>query len=129
MATFEQLGLVNQVLGNVYGLVNNMRDNATGYKAQSATADIPTLAATMRADANLYVTRIGWVTALAQRNATLFQSALTALGLTLAEATSLKSTLLNVANHTIAATLNTAADVNAEADFILANVPTFERLW
>lgn len=131
MATFESVGVVFQIVGNIYGLVNNMRDNAAAYKTQAAApgANLVTIASVMRADANLYLERIGWISSLATRNLTVFTNALAIFGMVPSDATSLRTTLTNVCNHTIAATLNTQANINTEADYILANTPTFERLW
>ena len=130
MANFERIGLVFQVIQNVHGLMRNMRDNANGYKAQViAGRPINQIAAVMVADAQQYVIRIGWVTALATRNLTLLTNALTDLGLTITEANSLKATLLTAANHTIAASLTTGTEINTEADAILAAVPNMERIF
>lgn len=128
--TFERLGLVDQILSNVYGLIRNMRDNATGYKAQvTANVALATIAAVMVADANQYLLRIQWITDAFARSSVLMNAALGDMGLTTAQAVALRDTLQSVANHTKSATLTTGAQVNTEADFILANVPNYERLW
>lgn len=130
MATFEQVGICFQFVNNVFGLVRNMRDNATGYKSQiTAGANAVSVGNVMKADAAEYNRRIDWMTQAFARNQTLMTNALNALGITLAEANSLKTTLKSVADHTIAATLTTGAQVNTESDYILANTPSFERLW
>lgn len=131
MATFEQVGLCLQLIGNIYGLINNMRDNAAGYKRQVTAGNLTAaqIATIMQGDANQYVKRINWITDLATRNLTLLTNALAALGLTVADANSLKTTLTDVCNHTLAASLNNNTQINTEADYQLANLPTFERLW
>lgn len=127
MATFEQIGLVFQVLQNIHGLLRDMHDNANGYL--TATITPQQVAQIMVADAQQYLLRIQMLVNLAARNLALLTSALTAIGLTIAEANSLKTTLQGVANHTIAASLATSAQISTEANYILANVPVVERLW
>lgn len=136
--TFEVAGVGKQLLDNAYGLVNNMRDNANGYIAQAnmvAAGTAPagmtyqSIGATMQADAQLYLTRIGWMVTFAQNNPTTYQNALTQYGIAASEATGLKNTLQGVCNHTLAATLVDQASITAEANFQLSNVPTFGRLW
>ena len=127
MATFEQIGLVFQVIRNIYGLVNNMRDNANSYKID--TRGVVYVGDIMKQDANEYIRRMGWITSLATRNQTLLSNALSVLGLTLANANNLKTTLLDVANHTKLANLSDQTKINIEADYILANVPNYERVW
>lgn len=131
MATFETVGVVLQVIENIYGLVNDMRDNAAGYKTQAAVpgADLAALAAVMRADANLYLGRIGWISSLAIRNSTMLSNALGIFGMTISDAVNLRTTLTSVCNHTLAAALNTQDNINTESDYITANVPSYERLW
>jgi hypothetical protein len=130
--SFERVYLLDQVQKNTVGLTHNMRDNATGYKAALLAPFNQTpaqVATVMKADADRYLVRTGWLTDLLARNATLAADTLADAGLTVAQTTALRDTLAAVANHTKAATLTTAAQVNAEADYILANVPVYERLW
>jgi len=128
--TFERAGFITQLIGNVYGLTRDMRDNATNYKARvTAGQNIATIAAVMVADAGLYLTRIGWINDAVTNNQTLVTNTLADLGLTLSQATSLRDTLTTVAQHTQAAALTTGAQINTESDFILASVPSYARLW
>jgi hypothetical protein len=130
MATFENVGLALQLVANIHGLVRDMRDNANGYKAQvTAGRDIAGIAAVMVADANAYLTRIKWVTDAVTANQAGVNTALQALGLTLTEANQLKTLFNNTANHTAAAALTTGAQINTEADYILANIPNWQRLY
>ena len=133
MATFENVGLALQLVNNIHGLVANMRDNAgsqTGYKSQIAGGWSPeTLATIMVEDANRYLERIKLVTDTVTANQAGVSAALQALALTLSEANSLKTLLSGVANHTKAADLSTAAAINAEADYILATVPNWQRIF
>jgi len=118
----------DQLKANVGRMVNNMRDNANGYKANiTAGRDATATGVIMKADANLFLARMQWVVDLATRNNTKYQAALASNGWLAADVNSLRTTLAGVCNHTVAATLTTGAQVNTEADFILANVPIFER--
>ena|SRR5687768_2867834 len=140
MATFENMNLAFQLVQNICGLVVNQRDNAAGYKAQ-VTAGYPIedtivdgqtrsgIKTIMKADADQYLARIKWVTDAVTANQTGVTNALQALGLTLSEANSLKTLFTNVANHTKAADLSTYAAINVEADYILANVPNWQRIY
>ena len=80
-------------------------------------------------DADQYLIRIGWITDAVTRNQSLVADALGDMGLTLGDANNLKQTLTDAANHTKAASLTTGAEIDTEADWILANVPNYERLW
>lgn len=130
MATFENVGLALQLVNNIHGLVRDMRDNASAYKAaliQGRT--IAEVSNTMDNDANQYLRRIQWITDAVVRNQAGVVAALAALDLALSEANQLKNVLTTVANHTLMATLNTAAQINNEADYILSNVPDYERIY
>ena len=131
MATIERIGLVLQLVHNTYNLMRNWRDNATDYKARAAVqgVNVGALAAIMVADADQFLARIASMTAAVTRNQTLVSNALTDLGLTLSALNTLKTTLEGVANHTKAASLTTTQAIIAEGDYILANVPNYERIW
>lgn len=126
MATFEQLGVMNQVINNLYGLINDMRDNAQGYITNAANPGIPAI---MVADANQYIRRLNWLVNLGQRNLTMLTNALAIFGFTVNQANNLVNSLLAVANHTVAAAPQNSDQVTTEANYILANVPNYERLW
>lgn len=131
MATFENVGLALQLVDNAHNLVRNMRDNANGYK-RAVLGGVHTLEQikeVMLKDAGQYLFRLQWMTDVVARNSAGVSAALGALNLTMAEAGSLKNTLVAVAEHTTAATLNSANQINAESDYILANVPNFERIF
>jgi hypothetical protein len=128
--TMERQGLADQIVANVYGLTRNWRDNATGYSAALTAGQTPQqVAAVMVADANEYIRRLGWMQTAFTNNAAVMGQALTDMGLTTAQAQALDAALTAVANHTKAADLSTAAAVNAEVTYILANVPNYARLW
>jgi hypothetical protein len=119
----------DQLKDNVGRMVTNMRDNAQGYKSDLASGrlTVAQLRAIMVADADEFLRRIQLVVDLAQRNPTKYQAALTSNGWPSQEVNDLRTTLVGVCNHTKAASLNNANQINTEADFILANVPLFER--
>lgn len=130
MATFENVGLALQLVANIHGMVRDMRDNANGYKSQvSAGREVAGIATVMDADATAYLVRIKWVTDAVTANQAGVTAALQALGLALSEANSIKTLLSGVANHTIAASLDNGTKINAESDYILANVPNWQRLY
>ena len=97
----------DQLKLNIARMVSNMRDNANGYKAAISSGQPASgVGVIMKADAGLFLARMQIVVV-----------------------NSLRTTLAGVCDHVIAATLNNGAQVNAEADFILANVPIFERIF
>lgn len=120
-----------QLKDDIGRMVSNMRDNATGYKAdgQSGRLAAEELAAIMTADANGFLLRIQRMVNLAQRNNAKYQAALASNGWTAQEATDLRSVLVGVCNHTKAAPLTTVAEIEAECDYILTTVPVFERVF
>lgn len=126
----EATYLGDQLKDNIGRLVNNMRDNANAYKSSLLPPSNYTPAQVgpvMKGDADRYLERIQAVVDLAQRSNTKYQAALTANGWAAADVNQLRTVLTDVANHTKAATLNNATQINNEADYILANVPIFER--
>jgi hypothetical protein len=128
--TFERLGLAEQIIRNAYGLTRDMRDNANGYKAAvTAGQPVNAIAAVMVADAGQYLNRLGWFTSLASQNLTLLTRTLADYATAPAVLASFRDNLISVAEHTQEASLATGGEINTEADFILANVPDYERLW
>lgn len=126
----ESPGLWDQLKSECYRLANNYRDNATAYKAK-ITAGVPaaTVAAEMVADANAFEVRIAKVTNLVTNNLAAVQNALRYGGWTLTVLTSTRDTLQAACDHVQAATLTTGAQVNTESDWLLANVPTYPKMW
>ncbi len=115
---------------NIARITNNMRDNANTYKSSIAGgASAASVATIMVQDANAFLARIQTVVDLATRNNTKYQAALTSLGWPSAEVNSLRTICVDSCNHTKAASLTNATQVNAEADLILATIPIFERIF
>lgn len=131
MATFEQLRIAQQLNNIVGNMVLDIRDGAGEYKLKVAagTSSIAEVRAMMLGDANNRIALINRVTALATRNLALLTAAAAIYGVTIAELNSLKTTMLSVCNHTLAATLTTDAEINTESDWILANAPSSERIY
>ena len=130
MATIEGEGLTAQIIHNMYGLVLDMRDNAANYKTRLvAGQSVASVRVLMLADADRYKERLQLITDVASRNLAKVTAALQARGLTVAQMVNDRDAGVAAADHTLAADLSTTTAINAEADFILANVPAYERLW
>lgn len=130
MATLEQFGVLLQLTDQTYRLVRNMRDNASAYiTAANAGTDVTQLATVMQADADRFLERLAQLTSIAQRNSTLVTAALGILNLTLSDAATLKNSLVAIANHVKAATLDTAQACIDEAQHILDNAPDYDGLF
>lgn len=130
MATFAEVGLCDQLVANVFGLVRNWRDNASGYKA-ALVAGTPAekVAAIVLGDAGEYARRLKWMADLVIRSNKSLDDALATRSLTRQELDGLMATLNGLAAHSQAATLKTFEDIDAEADYVLATAPNFERIW
>lgn len=130
MASFEGVGLTLQIVHNVYGMVGDMRGNAVAYKARLVAGHtVAVVRAVMLADANEYKRRLQWLTDVVGRNLTIVTTALTEQGLTIVQLNTHRTSLGAAADHTLAAALSNAGQINTEADWIIANVPNYERLW
>jgi hypothetical protein len=130
MATLEEFGVLLQLQDQSFRLVRNLRANAADYIVQANAGTNPVaLGATMKGDADRFLERLATVTAVVSRNQTAVQNALAIIGVTLAQANTLKTTLINECNHVKAATLTTAAQCITEANHILATVPNYEGLF
>lgn len=128
--TFERLGLAEQIIRNAFQLTGNMRENANAYKARvTAGQPVESIATLMQADTTQYLIRLGWFTSLANANLALLSQVLGDYGLVPSQLQSFRDNLIAVAEHTQAATLTTGQQINTEADYVLANVPNFTRLW
>jgi hypothetical protein len=130
MATLEEFGVLLQLQDQSFRLVRNMRANAADYIAKAnAGLDPVTLGTAMKGDADRFLERLATVTQVVARNQTAVQNALGIIGVTLAQANTLKTTLIGECNHVKAATLTTAVQCIAEANHILATVPNYEGLF
>jgi hypothetical protein len=137
MATLEQFGILCQISDQTYRLVRNMRANANEYIALADAIDAGTatgwtakaLGDTMQADAAQFSSRLAQLTSIAQRNQSAVSAALGIIGETLSSAAALKNSLVNVANHVQAATLNTTTQCRTEANYILSNAPDYDGLF
>lgn len=128
--TFERLGLAEQIIRNAFQLAGNMRDNANAYKAAVvAETPIEQISSVMLADAGQYLIRLGWFTSLANSDLPLLSQVMGDYGLTPSALQSFRDNMVAVSQHIQAAALTTGEQINTEADYVLANVPNFKRLW
>lgn len=126
----EAPGLWDQLKSESYRLANNIRDNATAYKVKAAAGvPVATVAAEMVADANAFEVRIAKVTNIVTNNLAAVQDALRYGGWTMSILTSTRDTLQAAVDHTQAASLTTVGEINTESDWLLANVPSYPKMW
>lgn len=129
MATLEEFGLLLEINDQLRRLVRNMRANAADYIVKANAGSNPAaLGVTMKADADRFLARLDTLTQAAIRNQTLVQNALAIIGVTLAQANTLKTTLVNECNHVKNATLTTAQQCIDEANHVLATAPSYDGL-
>ncbi len=128
--SFERMGLADQLTFNAYGITRNIRDNANGYKAKvMAGVSVSAIAAEMVANAGQYIIRMGWFTTAVSNNLAAVTATLGDYGVALAGLAAFRDNIIAVSEHTQAATLTTGNQIDTEADYILANVPSYARLW
>ena len=128
-ADIESTGLAFQVVQNIYGLVNNINDNALGYKNQARTKPTSEIKTIMRQDSVQYERRIDWVINLSTSSIDKMDSSFAVFGLSTTTVIADLLTLKNIAVFTRTANLNSREDIEAEADRILQAVPKYKRLW
>ncbi len=128
--TLEEFGVLNQITAQTFRLVRNLRNNANGYITRAnAGANPVALGTEMKADASAFKVRLQQLTDIATRNQTLVSNALGFLGITLVQANTLKTNLVAICDHVLAATLTTAQQAIDEANAILASAPNYDGLW
>lgn len=130
MATLEQFGVLLHLTAQTFCLVRNVRQNAARYIVRANAGVNPVALGTeMKEDATAFKVRLQQVTDIATRNQTLVQNALGIIGVTLAQANTLKTTLTDSADHVLAATLTSQQACIDEANAILAAVPDYDGLF
>lgn len=130
MATLEQFGVLLQINDQITRLARNMRANASDYIVKAnAGFDPVILGQVMKADANQFIIRLQTLTDIATRNLALVQSALGIIGVTVAQANAIKTTLADTAAHVIAATLTAKQQCIDEANAILSTASNFDGLY
>lgn len=130
MATLEQFGVLLQLTDQTFRLVRNYRANVAGYTASANTNTDPVvLGILMKADADAFLARLDTMTQIAARNSAVVTAALGILGLTLAQANTLKTALIATCNHVKAATLITKQNCLDEAALILGDLPNYDGLF
>ena len=128
--TLEEFGVLLQIQSQTFRLVRNMRNNSAGYITRANAGMNPvTLGTEMKADATAFKVRFQQLTDIAARNQTTVSNALGFLGITLGAANTLKTNLMAICDHVLAATLTTAPQCIAEANQILTDAPNYDGLW
>lgn len=130
MATFQEFIIARQLEQYIRNGIITWRREAANYKTRAALpgANFTTIGQTMKDDATQHENLMLRITALAQRNLTVFDAALATLGITRAAAVALRDLIIATADHVQAATLTTQAQINTEADFILAQLPGYDSI-
>lgn len=130
MPTIEQFGVLCQINDQIFRLARNMRTNASQYiGAANANVDPVAIGIGMKTDASEFLRRLQQLTDIAVRNQTLVQNALGIIGVTLAQANTVKNNLAAVANHVLAATLTTKQQCIDESNAILTSADAFDGLF
>ncbi len=130
MATFEEFIIARQLEQYVRNGTVTWRREAANYKTRAALpgANFATIGTRMKEDATQHENLMLRITALAQRNLTLFDAALATLGITRAAAVTLRDLIISTADHVQAATLTTKAQIDTEADSILSSLPGYDSI-
>ena len=132
MARLEEYTLARDTVQNVEGLRRDMRRNAAGYKADrlSSRLSIAQLGQVMAQDASEYVRRLGWQDRVDTGALRLtLANGLAALGIPPTEVRAAVSELKTTATALRDAPKETAADIDAAADAVLATVAQHETVW
>lgn len=130
MATFEEIGLAQQIVRNLTGLRQNIIENARSYKAALAAGrDVSVVAAGALADAQQYLRRLQWVMDAVSDSAAKVRAGLSALSLSEAEARSLFTEMRDVAVFQRDAPKTSAAELIAISDVVLSRLPPYRTLW
>lgn len=128
-ADIGSVGLALQIVQNVYGLANNMADNAAGYKAQIGVRLSTEIVSDIRADSNQYLRRIAWIENAMTANPSDVDSALAVFGLSLSDTSTTLMDLKNASQTIQKAKLDSGLDIVTESDNLIAAIPKFKRLW
>lgn len=129
MTTFEKFRVTLQIVQNLEGLRDNMRDNALAYKAAVLSEkSVGSITQVIRADASEYLRRLGWVNDIPGATKAELLNFFALVGLAKAEVASVLTELTGAANIQ-AAVLDTVNSVNTVADAVLATVSAHLKLW
>lgn len=122
-------GLLTHLISETFSLIRNWRHEADRFIVLAATVDPVALGVKMKVATTAFKVRLQRVTDLVTRNQAVVQTALALEGVTLAQANTLKTTLIAAADHTLAATLTTEQQVIDEANAILAALPDWDGIF
>jgi len=129
MATFEDVGLANQLISIVFDTSNWYHFKAGIYKQSVLDGrSVESIAAHMNDDFSIQVVRLNRVITLGQNNAPVLTSALAVYGITVQTANQTVNALLDTANSVVAAQKNSLAKIDAIADGIISATPIYEKI-
>ena len=129
MATFEDVGLANQLVSIVFDTSNWYHFKAGIYKQSVLDGrSVESIAAHMNDDFSIQVVRLNRVITLGQNNAPVLTSALAVYGITVQTANQTVNALLDTANSVVAAQKNSLAKIDAIADGIISATPIYEKI-
>ena len=129
MATFEDVGLANQLVSIVFDTSNWYHFKAGVYKQSVLDGrSVESIAAHMNDDFSIQVVRLNRVITLGQNNVPVLTSALAVYGITVQTANQTVNALLDTANSVVAAQKNSLAKIDAIADGIISATPIYEKI-
>jgi len=129
MATFEDVGLANQLVSIVFDTSNWYHFKAGVYKQSVLDGrSVESIAAHMNDDFSIQVVRLNRVITLGQNNVPVLTSALAVYGITVQTANQTVNALLDTANSVVAAQKNSLAKIDTIADGIISATPIYEKI-
>jgi len=129
MATFEDVGLAQQLVSLIFDTSNWYHFKAGVYKQSVLDGrSVESIAAHMNEDFSTAAVRLNRVITLSQNNVPVLTSALAVYGITVQTANQTVNALLDTANSVVAAQKNSLAKIDAIADGIIAATPVYEKV-
>ena len=129
MATFEDVGLAQQLVSLIFDTSNWYHFKAGVYKQSVLDGrSVESIAAHMNEDFSTAAVRLNRVITLSQNNVPVLTSALAVYGITVQTTNQTVNALLDTANSVVAAQKNSLAKIDAIADGIIAATPVYEKV-
>ena len=129
MATFEDVGLAQQLVSLIFDTSNWYHFKAGVYKQSVLDGrSVESIAAHMNEDFSTAAVRLNRVITLGQNNVPVLTSALAVYGITVQTANQTVNALIDTANSVVAAQKNSLAKIDAIADGIIAATPVYEKV-
>jgi len=129
MATFEDVGLAQQLVSLIFNTSNWYHFKAGIYKQSVLDGrSVESIAAHMNEDFSTAAVRLNRVITLGQNNAPVLTSALAVYGITVQTANQTVNALLDTANSVVAAQKNSLAKIDTIADGIISATPIYEKI-